>query len=139
MPLHRFFVQSLALSGPEVTLEAGVVYQLRRVLRMRPGDVVILFDGSGTEYHVRLGEFGAAQVTGEVIERVAGACEPVHAVELYLGLLNKPDKFEWALQKCTELGAGGFVPVVCERSVGAAPEQGRWERWQRIIKEAAEQ
>jgi 16S rRNA (uracil1498-N3)-methyltransferase len=137
--MHRFFVQSLVLSGADVTLAADVVYQIRRVLRMRPGEVVVLFDGTGTEYHVRLTEFGEEQVRGEVVERSAGVRDPVHAVHLYLGLLNKPDKFEWALQKCTELGAASFTPVICERSVAGAPEQGRRERWQRIIKEAAEQ
>src|SRR5437764_2403822 len=106
---------------------------------MRACDVVVLFDGSGTEYPVRLAEFGGEQVRGEVIQRSVGVCEPAHAVDLYLGLLNKPDKFEWALQKCTELGAASFTPVFCERSVASAPEQGRRERWQRIIREAAEQ
>ena len=88
---------------------------------------------------MRLGDLGAEQVRGEVVQSSAGACEPAHAVDLYLGLLNKPDKFEWVLQKCTELGASRFVPITSERTIAGSPEQGRRERWERIIAEAAEQ
>src|SRR5207302_773911 len=114
-------------------------HQIGRVLRMRVGDVVVLLDGSGLEYQARLAEFRDAQIDCEILGSTLGRCEPLHRVDMYLALLNKPDKFEWALQKCTELGAANFTPVVCERSVPGSPQQGRRERWERIIKEAAEQ
>src|SRR5438445_10354616 len=53
--------------------------------------------------------------------------------------MNKTDKFEWAPQKCTELGVANFIPIISERSVPGPPEKGRRERWERIIREAAEQ
>jgi 16S rRNA (uracil1498-N3)-methyltransferase len=106
---------------------------------MRPGDEVVLLDGLGWEYKVKLSAFDRGAVACEVIEKRAGAAEPAHRVTLYLSLLNKPDKFEWALQKCTELGATHFVPVIAERSMAGAPGPGKIERWQRIIQEAAEQ
>jgi 16S rRNA (uracil1498-N3)-methyltransferase len=115
----------------------GPVYeQIRRVLRMRPGDEVGVFDGTGREYRLKLAEFGKGEVYGLIVEHYAVATEPGCYVELYLSLLNKSDKFEWALQKCTELGASHFVPVVAARSVTAAARQ---ERWERIIQEAVEQ
>src|SRR2546422_6774736 len=137
--MHRFFVPQTAFQANDVQLSGDVAHQISRVLRMRPGDEVVLFHGDGYEYRVRLTEVGKESVQGVVQSKVYGQGEPAHRVDLYLSLLNKPDKFEWALQKCTELGAARFVPLIAERSVSGAPEQGRRERWERIIKEAAEQ
>lgn len=136
MTIHRFFVPSHTLNRGTVHLTGGVYDQIRRVLRMRVGDHVTLFDGSEYEYLVRLAEFGKGEIKGEVVERSAVSTEPSHRVDLYLSLLNKTEKFEWALQKCTELGAVRFVPVIAARSVTGAA---RTERWERIILEATEQ
>jgi 16S rRNA (uracil1498-N3)-methyltransferase len=137
--MHRFFVPNDTLRDKQVRLTGEVAHQVSRVLRMRPGDEVVLLDGLGYEYRVRLGEFGKDEVMGLVTAKTRGLAEPAHALDLYLSLLNKPDKFEWALQKCTELGVLRFVPLAAGRSVSGAPEQGRRERWGRIIQEAAEQ
>jgi 16S rRNA (uracil1498-N3)-methyltransferase len=58
---------------------------------------------------------------------------------IYAGLM-RAERFEWLLQKGTELGAAGFVPVLCERSLAeGAPGEAKIARWERIIREAAEQ
>jgi 16S rRNA (uracil1498-N3)-methyltransferase len=106
---------------------------------MQPGDHVILLDGLGQEYLVTLTAFGKDEVTAQVIEKQQGRGEPSHKITLYISLLNKADKFEWALQKCTELGASAFVPVRAARSISDAPGPAKLERWKRIIQEAAEQ
>ncbi len=137
--MQRFFVSPDALSTTQVRLTGDTARQISRVLRMRPGDELLLLDGSGMEYKARLAIFGKEDVWCEMLEKRVGSAEPHHRVDLYLSLLNKPDKFEWALQKCTELGAARFIPVVAERSIADAPGQGRQERWERIIQEAAEQ
>lgn len=116
-----------------------VAQQIRRVLRMRPGDEFALLDGLGYEYRVTLAEYGKDEVWAELQDRSPVKSEPEHKVTMCLALLNKPEKFEWALQKCTELGAARFVPVVAERSVRGALKGVRRERWERIIQEAAEQ
>ena len=137
--MHRFFVQRSVFQGSDVTLGGDVARQISRVLRMRPGDVVVLLDGSGYEYSVRLEDFGADSVRGTLLKKEPGRGEASHAVDLYLSLLNKPDKFEWALQKCTELGVSRVVPIIAERCVPRAFDGGRRERFERIITEAAEQ
>lgn len=136
MTLHRFFVPSSVLRGSIVRLSGAPYEQIRRVLRMRVGDEVVLFDGRGSEYLVRLREFGKAEALGEIVSEAVVTTEPPHRVDLYLSLLNKAEKFEWALQKCTELGVSRFIPVVAARSV---TDMVRPERWERIIQEAAEQ
>lgn len=134
--MHRFYVPHARPRDGKLQLTGPVYEQIRRVLRMRPGDAVAIFDGTGREYQLRLLEFGKGEVYGQIIDQYPVATEPRCQVEIYLSLLNKSDKFEWALQKCTELGATHFVPVVAARSVTAS---GRHERWERIIQEAVEQ
>ena len=137
--MHRFFLPPESLASPHVRLGGVVADQIRRVLRLRPGDSLTLLDGLGFEYHAILKSYGQGEAWAEVERRSPVTTEPRVQVTLYLSLLNKPDKFEWALQKCTELGAARFVPVIAERSVADRPSASRRERWERIIREAAEQ
>ena len=137
--MHRFFLPPESFSSPHIRVGGEVAEQIRRVLRLRPGDHLTLLDGLGFEYHAILKSYGQGEAWAEVERRKPVTTEPRVQVTLYLSLLNKPDKFEWALQKCTELGATRFVPVVAERSVADRPSASRRERWERIIREAAEQ
>src|SRR5438270_13934480 len=106
--MQRFFVPPDTLGGATVHIEGEIAHQIIRVLRMKHGDEIVLLDGLGSEYRVTLASFGHGEVAGELIEKSTCSAEPTHQVTLYLSLLNKPDKFEWALQKCTELGASRF-------------------------------
>jgi 16S rRNA (uracil1498-N3)-methyltransferase len=137
--MHRFYVPPSCIAHGEATIQGEAARQICRVLRMQPGDSVCLFDGSGDEYIVRLTSLLRDEARAEVIERRAGTAEPAAHVTLYLSLLNKPDKLEWAFQKCTEVGATGFVPLLSARTVTGPPAPARYERWSRIIQEAAEQ
>ncbi|MDQ3927723.1 MAG: 16S rRNA (uracil(1498)-N(3))-methyltransferase [Chloroflexota bacterium] len=134
--MHRFYVPHLRPRDGNIQLTGPTYEQIRRVLRMRPGDHVAVFDGGGREYHLTLGEFGKGEVYGRIVEQYDVATEARCQVVMYMSLLNKSEKFEWALQKCTELGAAHFVPVIVARSVTSSA---RTERWERIIQEAVEQ
>ena len=140
--MHRFFVSPQCIDGNAVTLSGNVARQLARVLRSRPGDRVIVLDGSGWEYSVVLTEVRSDRVRGIVADRSPSRGEPSTNITLYQAVL-KADRFELVLQKGTELGVSAFVPIFCARSVpkrregpGAANRLGRWRS---IITEAAEQ
>jgi len=137
--MHRFFVPPATLTGIDIAISGETARQIVRVLRMQPGDVVCLLDGLGFEYVVALEGLARHEVSGRLVEKRKGEGESVARITLDLSLLNKADKVEWALQKCTELGAAGFEAVVAARSIADAPGPARIERWQRIIQEAAEQ
>lgn len=138
--MHRFFVSAECFSGDVVHLPGPVSRQLRRVLRARPGDEIILLDDSGLEFRAVVetleGDDARARVTGQSTSEG----EPNVLITLYQAIL-KTDKFELVLQKCTELGVSRFVPMNCERSIPRAKAEGsnRHERWKRIVREAAEQ
>ena len=106
---------------------------------MSPGDRVVLLDNSGSKYITELESFSNDLIEGRIVSVSAGDGEPRTQITLYQSLL-KGDKMDWVLQKGTELGAAGFVPLLSRRSV---PRSNRSEqqlvRWTRIVTEAAEQ
>lgn len=137
--MHRFFVSPTAINGDHARIEGSAAHQIARVLRMQTGDHITLLDGLGFEYVVTLATIGKDEAIGRVESSAEGKGEPRHQITLYMSLLNKADKFEWALQKCTELGAAAFVPVRSARSIADMPGEAKMERWHRIVLEAAEQ
>ncbi|MCL5959000.1 MAG: 16S rRNA (uracil(1498)-N(3))-methyltransferase [Chloroflexi bacterium] len=138
---HRFFVSPDWFQGRQVVITGDLVHQMSNVLRFRQGERVILLDNSGLEYEVQLVDLGKEKVTGVVLQRWPSIAEPAVKITLYQALL-KGDRFEFALQKGTEIGVSEFVPVISDRCVVSNVEtldNQRYHRWQRIIVEAAEQ
>jgi 16S rRNA (uracil1498-N3)-methyltransferase len=139
--LHRFFVDPALLGGERVALTGAQAHQMSRVLRLKVGDRVVLLDGAGQEYRVRLDEVRSSAVTATVETVRPSRPEPGLILTLYQALVPR-DRFETVLQKGTEVGVSRFVPVWCERSIvpgGDKIDDGRLERWRRIVTEAAEQ
>jgi len=140
MSLHRFFVPRDVFSGDEVRLEGDLAHRLSRVLRLEAGAAVVLLDGTGLEYETRLDAVEPHRATGMVVGRRPGRPEPRVRLVLYQSLV-KGERFDWVLEKGTELGVAAFVPLLSRRNVvRAAPGRlGRPERWRRVVREAAEQ
>ncbi len=139
---YRFFVPPETLQGRVASIdEPALAHQLTGVLRLQPSDQIMLLDNSGWEYAVTLEEVGRDRIMGTITGKTLAATEPQLKLSLYVALL-RGERFEWVLQKATELGVSAFVPVVCQRSVVddiADIGQTKLERWERIIREAAEQ
>jgi 16S rRNA (uracil1498-N3)-methyltransferase len=139
---YRFFVDSGAIHGRDVLLDdAELTHQIGTVLRLRPGDKITLLDNSGWQHVVALDGIERGRVSGTVERKELAGGEPRTKLTLYVALM-RPERFEWVLQKGTELGVSAFVPLICERSTIADADElsaNKLERWQRIIREAAEQ
>ncbi len=137
--MNRFFVEPALVAGPEVRLEGEIAHQISRVLRLEPGAKILLLDGLGFEYEVELKVVQHLSKTnialGRIVERREATGEPKVRLTLYQALL-KGEKFDFVLQKGTEVGVSGFVPLLTERCVSQAA---RPDRWKKIIREAAEQ
>ncbi len=138
--MHHFFVPPDWIKGSSVTITGPQAHQMARVLRLRPGDEVIVLDNSGWEIEVRLVAVERQAVTGEVVRRRLSGGEPRTKISLYQGAL-KSNRFEFVLQKGTELGVVEFVPVIADRCVMSDLEavENKRRRWEWIIQEAAEQ
>ena len=140
-PLYRFFVEPETLQSEPVVLAGQQAHRIGRVLRMQPGDHVLLLDNSGWAYEVELTRFEREQVEGRVVRKTLAKGEPRAKITLYQAML-KGHSFEEVLQKGTEIGIVEFVPLLCERCVVGSlmgVEERRRQRWERIVRGAAEQ
>jgi 16S rRNA (uracil1498-N3)-methyltransferase len=138
--VHRFAIAPEQIDGERVTFDHDETRHLARVLRLRPGDLVLATDGQGREYTVRIERIGAA-ATGTVLEIAARPTESPVAVILVQGV-PKGDRMETIIRGATELGVVHIVPAIAARTV-VKLEGGRWrertDRWQRVAREAAKQ
>lgn len=138
---HRFFVPEHLTEHLEVLLPANQSRQISEVLRLKNGDEIRLFNGDGSEYVAIIDSNDRATTKVTVAGSQPGISLPDPSIDLALALL-KADRFEWALQKVTELGVSRIVPLVTEHSVIALRvdrAERRQKRWKRIVIEAAEQ
>jgi 16S rRNA (uracil1498-N3)-methyltransferase len=137
--MHRFFVPPDWIQGRSVALTGPQAQQIARVLRLRPGERVIVLDDLGSEFQVQLIAVRPDLVRGEVVTHQAAGGEPRARIALYQGML-KGDHFELVLQKGTEVGVVEFVPLLTARTIAARDTVShKRSRWEAIIQEAAEQ
>lgn len=139
--MHRVFIPPRSTPGSEITIDnPRDVHHLVRVLRIKPGDELECFDGRGWTYRGRVTHVGAHQLTVSIDHRNQ---EPAPRFRLTLAQsLIQPARFEWVLQKATELGVAQITPVVTSRTTVRPSSRGaahRMERWRRIVTEAAAQ
>lgn len=141
MSAGRFFVAPEVLATPEaVTIPPAIASQVRSVLRLRVDDTITLLDGTGNTYQVTITLIERDRMIGRVIGSEKVNTEPQTQLILYQALL-KAAKFEWIVQKGTEIGIAEFIPVLSERSTSGLAEASatKLNRWRTIATEAAEQ
>ena len=140
--MHRFFVppELLKTTNIDVPLPKELAHQIRDVIRLDIGEQLLLLDNSGDEILATVAKNYRASVEVHLLERRTGRSEPTIRIILCQGLL-KSTRFEWILEKGTELGVSVFSPIICRRSMVGLEDAGssKIQRWQRIIQEAAEQ
>jgi 16S rRNA (uracil1498-N3)-methyltransferase len=138
--MHRFFIPPGQIDENQAILTDPIAHQIRNVLRMEAGQHVIVLDNQGWEYELLLSQIERGQVIGKIESKRPSPGEPRTQLSLYQSLMKR-DKFEFVLQKATEIGVSRIVPVISRRSVvqTADLKPGKQERWQRILTEAAEQ
>ncbi|MCL6520564.1 MAG: 16S rRNA (uracil(1498)-N(3))-methyltransferase [Armatimonadetes bacterium] len=139
--MHRFYVPTQQFFDNQAWLSGSQHRQIRNVLRLRIGDLIALFDGSGREFIARIQKIEKDRVLVEILESRIPNTEP--SIRLTLGLsLLKGERMDIALQKCTEIGVSEFLIVQAQRSVRRISEDKqntKLERWRAIVREAAEQ
>jgi|SRR5437660_1335960 len=140
--MHRFFVapELLAASTSTIMLPEKLAHQVRDVLRLALDEQLVLLDNGGDEWLCAVTRSNRTGVEVTIQERRPGKSESPVRIILCQGLL-KSARFEWVLEKGTELGVASIVPLLCRRSMPGLEEAGpaKIQRWQRIIQEAAEQ
>lgn len=138
--MQRFFLPPECIEQVRVRVTGDTAYQIRTVLRFRPGERFTVLDNAGSEYIVELERYDG-NIAWAII-RAKKKIESECALKLHLfQAILKGENFEIALQKCTEIGVCAFTPVLTRRVVAKTDQEtgNRITRWQRVIKEAAEQ
>jgi len=139
--IPRLYTPAALAPGICTELAPASNRRLQRVLRLRDGDLLILFNGDGHDYAARLQTSGREQARAEILERRTNACEsPLH-ISLLQGI-SRGERMDFTLQKAVELGVSAVYPVFCERSVvrlEGKRAQRRFNHWQGVIISACEQ
>jgi 16S rRNA (uracil1498-N3)-methyltransferase len=137
----RLFVDVGLHPGSRLALPDDASHHAVRVLRLRDGDAVVLFDGRGGEYEARLAVPGRGQVAAETGQRRDPERESPLQVTL-VQAVSSSEKMDFTIQKAVELGVAAIQPVLSAKSVvrlNAGREEKKLARWRRIVIAACEQ
>jgi 16S rRNA (uracil1498-N3)-methyltransferase len=132
--VHRFYAPALT-TDELVELPEDEGRHLARVLRLRQGDSIAIFDGRGREAVARVVSITSCRVRVEVVEPRTPAPEPHVAVTLAQALLKR-DKMDRVIRDAVMLGVSAVQPVVSRRTdvpMKAVQQGGRQERWDRTV------
>jgi 16S rRNA (uracil1498-N3)-methyltransferase len=138
--MPRFFVGT-ALKPDDIMQLPDDVTRHILVLRLQPGDPIVLFNGEGGEYSAELVEVERRSVTVKVREFRDIGAEPPYHLALAQGIAGG-DKMDWLIEKAVELGASAFVPLTTARSVvrlSGERAMRRQAHWQGIVRASCEQ
>ncbi len=127
----NFLQECIEISGDEAN-------HMVKVLRMKEGDSLTLFDGEGNCADGEIEKIDGKTVFVKVLERYASETEPKLKITLFQGIPKNP-KMDLIIQKATELGVTRIVPVNTKRIVAKIDKEAKIERLQKIAYEAAKQ
>jgi 16S rRNA (uracil1498-N3)-methyltransferase len=136
--IHRFFVTPSAIHEDGVVVsDREQVHQMSRVLRMEAGDSLIVLNGKGTEYLVKIMSVSKEQILCRHVDQWPAKGEPSLSIRLFQAIPKSPSKFEEVLRHGTEIGVSEFYPLLTHH--GEVSELRKRERMETILRESAEQ
>lgn len=139
--MPRFFIAGTNILGGMAVMKGRDAEHVR-VLRLKPGDDIVICDGKGTDYKCHLVKSTKDEVEAEVFEVVPCKSEPSVDVSVLCGLPKGSEKTDYIIQKSVEAGAHEICFFDSDRCVAKIDDDGRakkLERWNRISEEAAKQ
>ncbi len=139
--MARFFVPKENIEGDHGSVSGQELEHLRKVLRKRPGDSIILFDDQGWEHEAVIQSYGRGTAELKIVNSYRVERESALQIILAQGL-SKGEKMDWVVEKATELGVGTILPFVSSHTVprlDGPKMKKRQERWKKIALSAAKQ
>lgn len=141
MRIHRVHTHLALEPGKVVTIEGRTAHYLGRVLRVTANDGIVLFNGDGHDYVAEWVRAGKGQIVLSLTSRLPAVCEP--GIEITVAqAISRGERMDQTLQKCTELGASCFQPLLSERvevKLRADKLEKRMEHWRGVVVSACEQ
>ena len=129
------------LSGGTLSVEGEEFFHITRVLRKKVGEAVHVTDGEGLSITADISKIGKSGLTAAIVER--GHVPPSSTrVTVAMSLLKSSQRFDFFLEKATELGVSCIIPMITERTV-SLPKTGKvnrkQERWKKVLVSALRQ
>jgi len=140
--MSKFFINAENIHDNSIIITGDDVDHIRKVLRLGSGDRIVLSDGMGNDYMVKIERYESGLVYTSIVSVEKSNTEPPIEITLFQGI-PKSDKMDFIVQKSVELGVKRIVPVMTARTVvrfaGDKDMDSKVKRWQRISLEAAKQ
>ena len=129
MSLPYFFIEQLITTSGSLVLNEEQSKHIIQVLRMQKGEELLLTDGKGNKAHARIIDDHRKRCEVEIIS-ITKEDEATHKISIAISLIKNAARFEWFLEKATEIGVNQIIPLVCERT---EKEKFRFDRMQNIL------
>lgn len=136
--IRRAFLAATPKPGERAVLNPDESHHVARVLRLKTGDGLAVFDGQGGEWDATIEEASRDRVVVTIGAARDGEVEPKIRVTLFQAIV-RPEKVEWVIEKGTEIGVAAFRLVAAERGDVPPPSPARLSRYGRIVLEACKQ
>lgn len=139
--MNQFFVEESQIQGSEIVIEGTDVNHIKNVLRMKPGEEIMVSNGTDKHYICSILTISGEQVVAKIVDIDTNSTELPVKIYLFQGL-PKADKMELIIQKSVELGVSEIIPVAMKRCVvklDGKKEKSKLTRWQGIAESAAKQ
>jgi len=139
--MHRCLVDTAQLLSEDLALNKEESRHLKTVLRIKPGDRIELFDGTGLTRLASIDKINKNSISiracGTPVKHTGPAC----AITLFV-CISKGRRMDWSVEKAVELGASRIIPVISDRTIVRLSETegvSKAERWRRVAADAARQ
>lgn len=134
--MEYFFTPPSHISKTGLTIEGAEFAHLTHVMRKKAGEAIRVVDGIGNAYDVVIESLNKHVAQCSIHARHQRLHEPSVDVTVAVAILKNHAKFDFLVEKCTELGVNTIVPLLSERTI---PRHAKTERWQKLALAAMKQ
>ncbi len=134
--MDYFYCPPENITADEILIDGEEFAHLVHVMRKKAGDEICVVDGTGAMYNVTLIELTKRAAHGTISSRFENHNEPQVSLTLAVGILKNPSRFDFLVEKVTELGVKEIIPISTERTI---PSHAKTDRWQKLALAAMKQ
>ena len=128
--MSTFYIKNNQIEGNKIIIQGEDLNHIKNVLRYQNGDKLEVCNEGGTRFYTKISDMNQNEIILDILEISNDTTEPNVNVVLFQGL-PKADKMELIVQKCTELGVSGIVPVIMDRVIVKLDEKNESKKIER--------
>jgi 16S rRNA (uracil1498-N3)-methyltransferase len=126
--MDYFYCPPEKISGTTFTIEGEEFAHLVHVMRKKAGDVIRIVDGSGSAYDAVIDDLNKKIAYGKITASYSHHNEPEISVTLAVGVLKNPSRYDFLVEKATELGVATIIPLKTHRVITGHAKSDRWQK-----------